>query len=130
MERAARLFKNNKPAQRIIGDEDVARGLWPAAVGKAIARHTGKVTLVRSKLVVQVEDAIWQRQLHTLSYQIVDRMQRLMGSTVVQSIEFRIGIPKREPQRAETIHTSDEADLIQDPVLKRIYKISRKRAKA
>lgn len=130
MERAARLLKSNKPAQRIIGDEDVARGLWPAAVGKTIARHTGKIMLVRSTLVIYVEDAIWQKQLHGLRRQIVDRMQKLMGSTLIESVEFRIGIPKREPQRAESIQTSDEADRIQDPVLKKIYQISRKRATA
>lgn len=137
MERAARLFKNSKPAQRIVGDEDVARCLWPAAVGKTIARHTGKITLVRSKLVVHVEDAIWQKQLYGLSGQIVSRIQKLMGSTVVDSVEFRIGIPKIQPQRAETsavpvpaTESLDEADRIQDPVLKKIYQLSRKRATA
>lgn len=137
MERAARLLKNNKSAQRIIGDEDVARGLWPAAVGKTIARHTGQISLVRSTLVVHVEDAIWQKQLFGLTHQIVARMQKLMGSTLVESVEFRIGIPKRQPQRAESaagpllsIDAADEADRISDPVLKRIYQISRKRATA
>jgi Dna[CI] antecedent, DciA len=138
MERAARLLNQNKYARKLVGDEDVARGLWPAAVGKTIARHTGKVTLVRSRLVVEVEDAIWQRQLHGLTQQIVTRVQKLMGSTAVQDLEFRIAIPKRQPQResgqarTEAIHptVSDEADLIQDPVLKRVYRMSRKRATA
>ena len=115
----------------------MARGLWPAAVGKTIARHTGKVTLVRTTLVVQVEDAIWQKQLHGLSGQIVNRLQKLMGSTNVDSVEFRIGIPKRQPQRAATpdgalaqAESADEADQIQDPILKKIFQISRKRATA
>lgn len=138
MERAARLIKNNKYARRIVGDEDVARGLWPAAVGKTIARHTGRVTLVRATLVVEVEDVLWQRQLHSLTKQIVTRLQNLMGSTVVNDVEFRIGVPKRQPQRAQSAHTplfapvdpNDEAERIEDPVLKKVYRISRKRATA
>jgi hypothetical protein len=138
MERAAKVLKDSKPARRIIGDEDVARGLWPTAVGKVITRHTGKITLVRSTLVIQVEDAVWQKQLHSLSGQIIDRMQKLMGSTAITALEFRIGVPKRQPQRAESTSGSaaatgapvDEADEIQDPVLKKVYQISRKRATA
>ena len=132
MERAARLFKNNKYSRQIIGDEDIVRGLWPAAVGKAIARHTGKMTVVRNTLVVEVEDAIWQKQLFCLSRQIVDRVQKLMGSTSIAEIEFRIGVPRRQPQRAESIHpfSLDGADGIQDPVLKKVYRLSRKRATA
>ena len=132
MERAARLFKNNKYSRQIIGDEDIVRGLWPAAVGKAIARHTGKMTVVRNTLVVEVEDAIWQKQLFCLSRQIVDRVQKLMGSTSIAEIEFRIGIPRRQPQRAESIHpfSLDGAEGIQDPVLKKVYRLSRKRATA
>ena len=63
MERAARLISQDKHSNKIISNEDIARAAWPAAVGKAIAVHTSRVTLVRTKLVVEVEDAIWQRQL-------------------------------------------------------------------
>jgi hypothetical protein len=139
MEHAAKLISRNKYARRIVAEEDVIRGLWPAAVGKSIAKHTWKMTLVRNKLVVEVEDGIWQRQLFPLSAQILARIQKLTGSTTVQDIEFRIGIPKRQPQRAESarhslFHTvadaDDEAERIQDPVLKKVYRLSRKRATA
>ena len=137
MERAARLLKNAKYPHDLIGDDDIARGIWPSVVGRVIARHTGKLRLVRATLVVEVEDAIWQRQLHALSAQIVDRMQKLMGSNAVREIEFRIGIPRRQPQRAESalsletaaeVPTGDEADGIRDPVLKKVYRLSRKRS--
>lgn len=114
------------------------QGIWPTAVGKAIARHTGNLKIVRECLVVEVEDALWQKQLHLLGAQIVDRIQKLMGSPAIQRIEFRVGIPRRAPQRAETARPSvvgdvpepDEADQIQDPVLKKVYRLSRKRATA
>lgn len=101
MERAARLIKNNKLSRQVLTDEDLARGAWPAAVGKSIAAHTSRVKLVRATLVVEVEDTIWQRQLHTLSAQILERLRKLTGSDAVQDVEFRIAIPRVQPQRSE-----------------------------
>ena len=134
MERAARLIKNKKVSGELVTDEDIVRGIWPTAVGKTIASHTGRLKLVRHNLVVEVEDAIWQRQLHALSYQIINRIQKLTGSDIVQDVEFRIGIPRRVPQRADSRNSTaptasdDEADSIQDPVLRRLYRLSRKKA--
>lgn len=134
MERAARLIKNKTVSRELVTDEEIAQAVWTAAVGKTIAGHTSKLKLVRHNLVVEVEDAIWQRQLHGLSRQIVSRVQKLMGSEIVQDVEFRIGIPRREPQRAETrqpklfAEPADEADGIQDPVMRRLYRQSRKKA--
>jgi hypothetical protein len=53
-----------------------------------------------------------------------------LGSEVVQEIEFKIGIPRRGPQRAQQIVSRDEADQIPDPVMRQIYKSSRKKALA
>ena len=137
MERAARLIKNKKVSREILSDEDIARAVWPAAVGKSIAAHTSRVKLVRTTLVVEVEDAIWQRQLHFLSRQIVGRVRQLTGSDTVQDVEFRIGVPRREPQKADSnghrLFSSldaadDEAEGIQDPVLKKVYRLSRRKA--
>jgi predicted nucleic acid-binding Zn ribbon protein len=140
MERAARLFKNKSVNREIMSEEDVFRAAWPLAVGKAIARHTSHVKLVREKLVVQVEDAIWQRQLHTLSFQILDRLRKVTGNALVTELEFRIAIPRRTAQRAESIQAfspnalagteADEAETILDPVLKKVYRLSRKKASA
>lgn len=135
MECAARLIKNNKLASGIFTDEDLARAIWPAAVGKAIAAHTLRVKLVRATLVVEVEDAIWQRQLYLLTRQIVDRIGKVTGSGIVQDIEFRVAIPRRQAGRAEARESSatavlDEADGIRDPVLKKVYRLSRKKATA
>ena len=141
MERAARLFQNKSVNREIVSDEDVFRAAWPLAVGKAIARHTSRVKLVRGTLVVEVEDAIWQRQLHTLSSQILGRLRKVTGNAVVTDLEFRIGIPRRAVQRAGINRTlrredcsqdanADEAETILDPVLKKVYRLSRKKATA
>jgi predicted nucleic acid-binding Zn ribbon protein len=138
MERAARLIRKNKPSSEIFTDEDLNRALWPAAVGKAIAAHTSRIKLVRSTLVVEVEDAIWQKQLFPLTAQIVDRIRKVTGSDAVRDLEFRVAVPRRQPMRAIScdgqLHQSeqdfDEAEGICDPVLKKVYRLSRKKATA
>ena len=134
MERAARLIKNSKLSKKVFSEEDLARAVWPAAVGKAIASHTSRLTLVRQTLVVEVEDAIWQRQLFTLRGQILERLRRVTASDIVQDLEFRIAIQRRQPQRAASrqsaAETHDEADSIQDAVLKKVYRLSRNKATA
>jgi hypothetical protein len=142
MERVARLIhsrliNNDNRSQNVLQPDDWMRGVWPVAVGKTISRHTGRLRIVRDTLVVEVEDAIWQRQLHSLSGQILTSLHKCMGSTAIARLEFRIGIPRREPQREETArpaaaHASciDEADSILDPVLKKVYRLSRQRSTA
>lgn len=138
MERAARLVKRNKYSSKIFTEDDIARAVWPSAVGKAIAAHTSRVTLVRDTLVVEVEDAVWQRQLFPLTAQILIRLHKVTGSDVIQHIEFRVAIPRRQATKAEAREGSaaekparvDEADAIQDAVLKKVYQLSRKKATA
>jgi hypothetical protein len=138
MERAARLINKNKLSKKVFSEEDLARAVWPAAVGKAIAAHTSRITLVRSTLVVEVEDAIWQKQLFTLRGQILDRLRKVTASNAVEDIEFRIALLRRQPQRSVTRQSPgtenalpyDEADSIQDAVLKKVYRLSRKKATA
>lgn len=145
MERAARLLNKHKYSRGLLDPDECARAIWPAAVGKAIARHTSRLKVVRDTLVVGVEDAIWQKQLFSLSNQIVDRLQKCMGSTAITRVEFRIDPPKRPatreevfaatPQRQEALRSTradaaDDAEAIRDPVLKKVYLLSRKRSTA
>jgi hypothetical protein len=56
----------------------------------------------------------------------------------VEDLEFRIALKRRQPQRAESRQSPatqtalpyDEADSIQDAVLKKVYRLSRKKATA
>jgi hypothetical protein len=133
MERAARLVAKHKFSNEILSEDEIARAVWPLAVGKAIAAHTSRIRVVRSRLVVEVEDAIWQKQLHALTRQIVDRIRAVTGSGKIEDVEFRIAVPRREMGRAETSNASagtidDEAERISDPVLRKVYRMSRKRA--
>jgi predicted nucleic acid-binding Zn ribbon protein len=116
-----------------VSSEELVCAAWSAAVGKRIAKHARAEKLVRTKLVVGVDDAVWQRQLFTMSRMIDGKLAENLGTGVVDDVEFRISPPRRGPQRAERSTPSkpeDEADGIEDPVLRRIYMSSRKRETA
>jgi hypothetical protein len=136
MERASKVIRGMRFAAEAISAESMAAAVWPEAVGKKIAAHTRVAKLVRTRLVVAVEDAVWQRQLFSLSRFIVHNLEKLLGSGVVDDVEFRIVPRRRDAQRATESQPSapaanaDEADAIADPVLRSIYRASRKKALA
>lgn len=134
MEHAGRLIGNLNRAKHMLPDEDLARAAWPRAVGKKIAARTAVARLVRKTLVVEVEDMIWQRQINTLRPQIVQALSKVAGPGLVEDIELRPMTPRRVPQRADTARRDalppDEADAIADPQLRRVYRMSRKKATA
>lgn len=122
----------NLPGDTITPDE-IAMAAWPVAVGKTIAAHARAVKLVRTRLVVEVEDLIWQRQLFTLSRQILRTLAKHLGAGMVEDLEFRVVPRRRAPQRAMAnipAQALDEADAIEDPVLRGIYRASRAKALA
>jgi hypothetical protein len=131
MQRAGRVLGNLKLAKQGVSDEEMVRSAWPAAVGRKIAVRTHAVGMVRNRLVVEVEDAVWQRQLWTLRGQILKRFEQVLGRTIVEELEFKIAVPRIKPVRADVSHVSnDEADLILDPTFRSVYKAARKRANA
>ena len=118
--------------------EQLACAAWPAAVGKTVAAHSAPRSLVRGSLIVDVADGIWQRQLFSLRHQILGRLSAVLGSGIITGVEFRVPTPRRPPQPALSLASrdvsphsdADEADRIQDPVLRIVYRQARKRASA
>ena len=133
MERASKLIRGMRLSGDVISIEEMACAAWPNAVGEKIAAHSRAVRLVRDRLVVEVEDATWQRQLFGLSQSILRNLERVLGAGIVCDLEFRVVPRRRDPQRAREAvpaRPADEADAIADPVMRGIYKASRKRAQA
>lgn len=128
MERAGRLISKLK-GKTTLTEGELALAAWPAVIGKRLAARTRAVEWRAGLLVVEVEDALWQRNLHGLRGQILENFTKTLGSAAPRELEFRIGIPRRPPQRALTL-SADEADRIVDPVLRRIYVSSRRKAGA
>jgi predicted nucleic acid-binding Zn ribbon protein len=129
MQRAARLISKTRLQNARLAPEEFAEAVWPAAVGKRLAQRTGPVKLYGRKMVVDVEDATWQKQLTTMSGQILTKLQILAGPGMVESVEFRIGTPRRGPRVALPFaDTDDRADGISDPIFRQLYLASRERS--
>lgn len=133
MERAGRLIPKLKLSPEISDREVRARAAWALAAGPKIARHTKAASLVRGKLIVEVEDITWQRQLATLEHFLLRNLRTALGEAIVESLDFR-PMPRnperRMPQMAETSRpTGDIGERIDDPVLAWNYRQS-KAAKA
>ena len=131
MERASRLMGQlNFPGDSVSAEQLVCAA-WSATVGARIARHARAERLVRTKLIVGVDDAVWQRQLFGMSRMILSTLAQNLGDgLVVDELEFRVAAPRRGPQRAERSTTAsavDEADGIEDVDLRRLYISSRKK---
>jgi hypothetical protein len=134
MERVSRLISRLASGGSAIDTAELARAVWPAAVGRTIAARTRPGRMVRTRLIVEVEDVTWQRQLFALSGQILSSLARQLGQGVIEDVEFRVVPRRRESQRAEVaqpaLALTDEADQIADPGLRRIYRNARKKALA
>jgi len=130
MERASSFVR--KLSRGMITAEEMACAAWADAVGKRIAGHTRAAKLVRTRLVVEVEDAIWQRNLFSLSRQILHNLEKAIGPGIVDDLEFRVIPRRRDPgvARAGMPALLDDADAIADPILRDLYKLSRKKAQA
>lgn len=132
MERAGKFLAKLK-LDSAISEEQLACSAWPAAVGGRIAKHSSAKSLVRSRLVIQVDDVVWQKQLYQLRSPILAKLREHLGDGVVNELEFRVAIPRRPPQPAQSLKecaVSDEADRISDPIMRILYKQARKKASA
>jgi predicted nucleic acid-binding Zn ribbon protein len=131
MERASKVLGKLSLPEGTVTSEALVCAAWAGTVGKKIAAHSRAARLVRSHLIVEVEDAIWQRQLFVLRAQIRRRIDESVGAGVVEDIEFRVAPPRLGPKHAQhATSRADEAEAIADPVLRNIYKASRKREMA
>lgn len=132
MERAGKALARLKISDAI-APEQMAFAAWPVAVGKRIAAHARPKALVRGSLVIETEDAIWQKQLFHLRFDILAKLAQVLGTSIITDVEFRMppATPRRPPQMAQS-HSetvpADEADRIEDPVLRIVYKQARRRA--
>src|SRR5277367_6098871 len=123
--------KSTDGVRSVFDREQIACAAWSRAVGKRLAKYTRAAKLVRGRLVVEVEDVLWQRNLFGMTRQILGNLERTIGKGIVSDLEFRVVPARREPKRAETITPStDESDAISDPGLRRIYRAARQKESA
>lgn len=126
MERAGRLLTSLKSDS--IPAENLARTAWPKAVGRVISAHTQAASMVRDRLVIEVEDPTWQRQLVPLTGQILKKLEAMIGPGAVGDIEFRVAPMRMKPKRETVLPLFDaNPDLPGDPVFRHVYLMDRRR---
>ena len=92
--------------------EAACMAAWKHAAGDGLRDHAVPLRLSRKTLVVGVADTTWQKQLQSLSGQLLFRLNSILGQPLVTFVDFRVD-PKavanaRGPQYAN--RTSRELD--------------------
>jgi hypothetical protein len=96
--------------------EIAAKLAWTRAAGEGLRRHAIPFRSFRKTLVVSVADAIWQRQMQSMSAELVSRINKLLGREVVRDIEFRIDPTTVEQVRADSQPRDRSQDEARGPV--------------
>src|SRR5271169_3031115 len=101
MDQASRIIARWTGVSEVISRERIACGAWKRAVGKRIALRTRALKLVRTTLVVEVEDEVWRKNLWSLRYQILRNLEKAIGPEIVSDLELRVMPLRIEPQKAD-----------------------------
>jgi len=89
------LIKSLPSVLRAAGDIDevartAAQAAWNHVAGEVLRQHTLATGLQNNRLTVAVSDVIWQRQLESMSSQLIYRLNALLGTGTINFIEFRV----------------------------------------
>ena len=96
--------------------EIAAKLAWSRAAGDGLRRHAIPFRLFRKTLVVSVADVIWQKQLQSMSTELISRINGLLGRDVVEMIEFRIDPATVEQVRANMQPAQSPRDEAREPI--------------
>jgi hypothetical protein len=96
--------------------EIAARIAWTRAAGAGLRANAIPFRLFQKTLVVSVADAIWQKQMQSMSAELLFRIKRLLGRDVVDFIEFRIDPATVDRARALNLQAKEPARLEARPI--------------
>lgn len=63
---------------------------WARAAGTGLSRQAIPFRLDSGRFIVSVADGIWQKQLQSMSAELIFRLNNLLGQRIVDEIIFRI----------------------------------------
>lgn len=70
--------------------ESAAKAAFNHAVGETLREHAVPIKLEGQNLVVAVEDSVWQKHLASVLGEVLFRVNRLLGQSVVNFIELQV----------------------------------------
>jgi len=69
-------------------DLEVLQKLWPAVVGPKLASATSVTAVQGSRIVINVPDQIWRRQLIAMRPQLLSKLNELWTSPWIKEISI------------------------------------------
>ena len=132
------LIKSLPGVLRAAGDstevaEAAGIAAWKHAAGDGLKEHAVPLKLENRTLTIAVADAIWQKQLHSMSGQLLFRVNTILGKPLVGALDFVIdpklakptaGQPEREEEFLDNevpLELWSAASAIQDKDLRRKF---------
>jgi hypothetical protein len=70
--------------------EAACMAAWKHAAGDGLRDHAVPLRLSRKTLVIGVADTTWQKQLQSLSGQLLFRLNSILGQPLVTFVDFRV----------------------------------------
>ncbi|MCU0226159.1 MAG: DUF721 domain-containing protein [Bryobacterales bacterium] len=131
MESALNILNRSLALDEVEATVQRLQRCWKTAVGARIAEHSRVILLREDVVIVSVDDAVWQSQLHQMRALLLERLRATSGVEAIAKVEFRVSPARRKPKaEAGPLFQQDEADRIADPLLRKIYKSSRRKVQA
>jgi hypothetical protein len=110
---------------------EILRPAWEHIVGKPLALRTRPISVIGKRLVVEVPDTAWRRQLVRYEGAFVDRIRHLLGDDAITGLDWKVNAaldmaaqpePQRKPPQRELDPTIREAaSSIQDEELRELF---------
>ncbi len=111
--------------------EEIVLGAWEHLAGRQLAARTRPLRLFGDRLIVEVPDRVWQRQLRPYENALLDRIYHLLGDRTVTAIEWRVNPalaagaipapPRKPPARETDASLESAAQAIADPELRELF---------
>lgn len=92
MEAIARVLSRVLRQLGLEGDLEAWRAVdeWPEVVGPRVSQHTRAVAFRDGTLRVEVEGSAWMQELGYLKRDLIQRINRHLGSDLVRDVRFTV----------------------------------------
>lgn len=116
--------------------EEIIRCAWEHLAGKMLAVRTRPLRVFENRLIVEVPDSSWPRQMRRYENLLIERISRLIGEKVVTGLEWHVNpalatplaaptqtadaLPPRIPPKTDA-SLEGAAQKIRDPELRQLF---------
>ncbi len=116
--------------------DEIIRCAWEHLAGRLLAGRTRPLRVFQNRLIVEVPDSSWPRQMRRYESLLIERIGRLLGEKVVTGLEWHVNpalaaplaapdqaaevIPPRIPPQTDA-SLEGAAKKIRDPELRQLF---------